>query len=113
MSTLRIHGDGEFNENVLRASGPVLIGFEAEWCGPCRQMVPVIDEIAREKAGRLTVATVNIDRFPGILQKYGVRGIPTFIIFIDGEAVSTKLGSMPKDELVKWIDSITASQGLG
>lgn len=105
MKILRIHGDDEFEENVLKASGPVLVEFMAEWCGPCRQVRWVLDEIAKEKAGQLTVAEVNIDLNPGVPQKYDVRGTPTFIIFRDGQAVSTKIGSLPKEVFVTWIDS--------
>lgn len=101
--------DNEFDQKVLRASGPVLVDFWAEWCGPCRQIAPVLDEIAREKAGAITIAKVNIDKNPGTPQKYGVRGIPTLIIFKNGEAVSTKVGSLPKGKLVEWINSVLAA----
>jgi thioredoxin 1 len=97
--------DGEFDQKVLKASGLVLVDFWAEWCGPCRQVAPVLDEIAKEKAGTLTIAKVDIDKNPGTPQKYGVRGIPTLILFKNGQAVSTKVGSLPKSKLVEWINS--------
>ncbi|MFW0776797.1 MAG: thioredoxin TrxA [Rickettsiales bacterium] len=97
--------DADFDKEVLEAQGTVLVDFWAEWCGPCRQIAPVLDEIAKEREGKLTVAKVNIDKNPGTPQKYGVRGIPTMILFKDGKAVSTKVGSLPKSKLVEWIDS--------
>ncbi len=100
--------DSEFEQKVLKSSEPVLVDFWAEWCGPCRQIAPVLDEIAKERAGKITVAKVNIDKNPGTPQKYGVRGIPTLILFKDGQAVSTKVGSLPKSKLVEWIDSVVA-----
>jgi thioredoxin 1 len=108
MAILRIHSEGEFKQKVLQAEGPVLVEFWAEWCGPCQQIAPLIDEIADEKAGQLTVAKVNIDFDPVTSGEYGVRGIPTLIIFNNGQAVSTKVGSLPKSYLVKWIDSVIA-----
>lgn len=104
MSCLQID-DSEFEAKVLKSPTPVLVDFWAEWCGPCRQIAPVLEEIANEKAGKLTVAKVNIDKNPGTPQKYGVRGIPTLILFKNGQAVSTKVGSLPKSKLVEWIDS--------
>ena len=101
--------DSEFEEKVLKANGTFLVDFWAEWCGPCRQIGPVLDEIASERAGKITIAKVNIDKNPGTPQKYGVRGIPTLIIFKNGQAVSTKVGSLPKSKLVEWIDSILAA----
>jgi thioredoxin 1 len=100
--------DNEFDQKVLKASGLVLVDFWAEWCGPCRQVAPVLDEIAKEKAGSLTVAKIDIDKNPGTPQKYGVRGIPTLILFKNGQAVSTKVGSLPKSKLVEWINSVAA-----
>jgi thioredoxin 1 len=101
--------DNEFEQKVLQSAEPVLVDFWAEWCGPCRQIAPVLDEIAKDRAGKITIAKVNIDKNPGTPQKYGVRGIPTLIIFKNGQAVSTKVGSLPKSKLVEWIDSVIAA----
>ncbi len=97
--------DADFDAKVLKSELPVLVDFWAEWCGPCRQIAPVLDEIAAERAGKVVVVKVNIDKNPGTPQKYGVRGIPTLILFKDGQAVSTKVGSLPKSKLLEWIDS--------
>ncbi len=98
--------DTDFEKNVLKANGPVLVDFWAEWCGPCKQIAPILDEVANEMKGKLTVAKVNIDQNTETPQKYGVRGIPTLILFKDGKAVSTKVGSMPKSKLVEWLQSV-------
>ena len=100
--------DSEFETKVLNGKGAFLVDFWAEWCGPCRQIAPVLDEIAKEREGKITIAKVNIDKNPATPQKFGVRGIPTLIIFKDGKAVSTKVGSLPKSKLVEWIDSVVA-----
>ena len=105
MSSKHIN-DSDFETSVLGASGPVLVDFWAEWCGPCKQLSPVLDEIASEMGDKLTVAKVNIDENPDSPTKYGVRGIPTLILFKDGEAVATKVGSLPKSKLVEWIESV-------
>jgi thioredoxin 1 len=98
--------DADFDKNVLKASGAVLVDFWAEWCGPCKQIGPILDEIASEMKGKLTIAKVNIDKNPETPQKYGVRGIPTLILFKDGKQVATKVGSMPKSKLVEWLESV-------
>lgn len=98
--------DSDFEAKVIKGEGAFLVDFWAEWCGPCRQIAPVLDEISAERAGKLTVVKVNIDKNPGTPQKYGVRGIPTLIIFKDGVAASTKVGSLPKSKLLEWIDSV-------
>lgn len=100
--------DEEFDGAVLNSSSPILVDFWAEWCGPCKQISPVLDEIASEMEGKLTVAKVNIDQNPEAPQKYGVRGIPTLILFKDGKPVATKVGSLPKSQLVDWLNSLVA-----
>ncbi len=101
--------DNDFESTVLKAQVPVLVDFWAEWCGPCKQISPVLDEIAGEMGDKLTIAKVNIDENPDTPQKYGVRGIPTLILFKDGEPVATKVGSLPKSKLVEWIESVVAA----
>jgi thioredoxin 1 len=97
--------DSEFNETVLKAAGSVLVDYWAEWCGPCKMIAPVLDAIAEEYTGKLTVVKINIDENPQTPQQYGVRGIPTLMLFKDGEVAATKVGALSKSELAKFIDS--------
>lgn len=101
--------DSEFDATVAAGSQPVLVDFWAEWCGPCKQLSPVLDELANEYAGKLTIAKVNIDQNPDSPQKYGVRGIPTLIVFKEGKPVATKVGSLPKSQLVEWLNGVLAA----
>ncbi len=106
MSDLVLHvSDSEFNEKVIKANGPVLVDYWAEWCGPCKMIAPVLDAVAQEYEGKLTVVKINIDENPQTPQNYGVRGIPTLMLFKEGEVEATKVGALTKAELAKFIDS--------
>jgi thioredoxin 1 len=105
MSTLAITDDS-FEADVLKATGPVLVDFWAEWCGPCKQIGPALEELSSELAGKLTIAKLNIDDSPSTGSRYGVRGIPTMMIFKDGQVVSTKVGAMAKSRISEWIAQI-------
>jgi thioredoxin len=98
--------DASFDADVLKAPGPVLVDFWAEWCGPCKMIAPFIDEIAAEMGGKVTVAKLNIDENPQTPSKYGVHGIPTLMVFKNGQVAATKIGALPKSKLVEWVQSI-------
>ncbi len=97
--------DNNFEEEVLKASGPVVVDFWAEWCGPCKALSPLVDELAAEKSN-VKVVKVNIDEAPQTPSKYGIRGIPTVMVFKDGEVVDTRVGGMSKQQLTDWVDSV-------
>jgi len=103
MSTIAV-SDDSFETDVLNADRPVVVDFWAEWCGPCKQIAPALDEIASEMGEKLTVAKVNIDDNPSTPAKYGVRGIPTLILFKGGEVASVKVGALPKGKIQDWIE---------
>lgn len=95
--------DDGFAGDVLNAGKPVVVDFWAEWCAPCKQLAPFLDEIAEEFGEQIDVVKLNIDDNPDTTLKYGVRGIPTLMIFKDGEAVATNVGVLPKTRLAKWV----------
>ncbi len=97
--------DADFNETVITSDSPVLVDYWAEWCGPCKMIAPVLDEIAAEYADKLKVAKLNIDDNPATPQHYGVRGIPTLMLFKDGDVEATKVGALTKSQLADFIDS--------
>lgn len=97
--------DTSFEQDVLNSDKPVLVDFWAEWCGPCKQIGPALEEISGEMEGKLTVAKLNIDENPNVPQKYGVRGIPTMMIFSGGQVAATKVGALPKGKIAEWIES--------
>ncbi|WP_394693040.1 thioredoxin [Hyphobacterium sp.] len=108
MSTIAV-SDDSFESEVLKSDKPVLVDFWAEWCGPCKQIGPALEEIATSMSGEITIAKVNIDDNPMTPGKYGVRGIPTLMIVRGGEVVSTKIGAMAKTKIEEWIKETLVS----
>ncbi len=98
--------DDSFDADVVNSDKPVLVDFWAEWCGPCKQIAPALDELSEELGGKLTIAKLNIDENPGTPSKFGVRGIPTLMLFKDGQVAATKIGALPKNKLQEWIESV-------
>jgi thioredoxin 1 len=96
--------DDSFEADVLKSGRPVLVDFWAEWCGPCKQIGPALEEIAAEMGDRVQVVKLNIDDNPMTPGRYGVRGIPTLMVFKDGKVASTKVGAMPKSKIVEWLN---------
>ncbi|GJD99773.1 MULTISPECIES: thioredoxin [Methylobacterium] len=107
MATVKVT-DASFKQDVLEASEPVVVDFWAEWCGPCRAIGPALEEISSEMQGRVKIAKVNVDENPGIASEYGIRSIPTLMIFKDGKLASQKVGAAPKGDLSRWIQSQSA-----
>ncbi len=97
--------DSSFQADVLNASGPVLVDFWAEWCGPCRMIAPSLEELSEELGEKVTIAKLNIDENPDAPAKYGVRGIPTMILFKNGEPAATKVGAEPKGRIQGWLEA--------
>ena len=96
--------DASFEADVLQATSPVLVDFWAEWCGPCKMIAPVLDEVATAYQGKLTVAKMNVDENREVPAKFGIRGIPTLMLFKDGQLAATKVGAMSKAQLTAFID---------
>ncbi|MFQ5581137.1 MAG: thioredoxin TrxA [Mariprofundaceae bacterium] len=96
--------DEGFDADVLKASGPVVVDFWAPWCGPCKSIAPILDEVAEEMQGKITIAKINIDDNPNTPGKYGVRGIPTLMLFRDGNVQGTKVGAVSKPKLIEFIN---------
>ncbi|MGH1398572.1 MAG: thioredoxin [Alphaproteobacteria bacterium] len=96
--------DDNFEAEVLKSETPVMVDFWAEWCGPCKQLSPIVDELAADMGDKIKVVKVNIEDAPEAPSKYGVRGVPTLMIFKGGELVDTKVGGMPKSQLAEWVE---------
>ena len=102
MATVKVT-DESFERDVLQSDKPVLVDFWAEWCGPCKQIAPSLDQISEELSGAVTVAKVNIEESPMTPGRYGVRGIPTLMLFRGGQMASMKVGAMPKQKILEWL----------
>lgn len=97
--------DTTFDSEVLKADGPVLVDFWADWCGPCKMIAPILDDVSKDYAGKMKVAKLNIDENPATPPKYGIRGIPTLMLFKNGNVEATKVGAVSKSQLTAFIDS--------
>jgi thioredoxin 1 len=105
MSTVKVT-DESFEKDVLQAESPVLVDFWAEWCGPCKQIAPALEQISEELSGLVTIAKLNIEESPTTPSRYGVRGIPTMMLFKGGQMASMKVGAMPKQKILEWLTEV-------
>ena len=105
MSDIKYVSDASFDEEVIKSAQPVLVDYWAEWCGPCRMIAPILDEVSKDYNGRLTVAKLNVDENQATPAKYGIRGIPTLMLFKNGAVVGTKVGALSKSQLTAFLDS--------
>ena len=97
--------DASFDQDVLQSDLPVIVDFWAEWCGPCKMIAPILEEVAKEYAGKVVIGKLNVDQNPETSPKYGIRGIPTLLLFKDGAVVATKVGALSKTQLIEFIDA--------
>lgn len=102
--TLKAINDSDFETEVLNSKEPVLVDFWAEWCGPCKTMLPIVEEIAGEMGEKIKVVKMNIEDAPETPTKYGLRGVPTLMLFKEGKVVDTRVGGMPKTQLSEWLN---------
>ncbi len=105
MATIAVT-DSSFEQDVLKAAGPVVVYFWAVWCGPCKMVAPVLEEVSNELAGKVKFGKINVDENQNIAAQYGIRSIPTMMIFKDGDVVSQRVGAVSKGDMLKWVQSV-------